>query len=126
MIFNFALQISGNRGAANPNLATQMTLYDATGQEIHRVVTLNDGTRTTNNVLLLPGTYYVRMNAVSQSGATFSPLSYRLLGSVVSDPVGPSWTRSNSNSTNKQYAFNKRHLHAPDGCTSVADLESNV
>lgn len=89
MIFNFALQISGNRGAANPNLATQMTLYDATGQEIHRVVTLNDGTRTTNNVLLLPGTYYVRMNAVSQSGTTFAPLSYRLLGSVVSDPVGP-------------------------------------
>ena len=89
MIFNFALQINGNRGAANPNLATQMTLYNAAGQEVHRVVTLNDGTRTTNNVLLLPGTYYVRMNAVSQSGAAFAPLSYRLLGSVVSDPVGP-------------------------------------
>lgn len=89
MIFNFALQINGNRRTANPNLATQMTLYDASGQEVHRVVTLNDGTRTTNNVLLLPGTYYVRMNAVAQTGTAFAPFSYRLLGSVVSDPVGP-------------------------------------
>ena len=87
MIFNFALETS--RTVASPNLATQVTLYDSSGREIHRVISLNDSTRTANSVLLIPGRYYVRINAASQNGATFAPLNFRLLGSVVSDPVGP-------------------------------------
>ncbi len=89
MIFNFALEATRNRTSVNPNIATQVTLYDALGREIHRVVSLNDTTRTTSSVLLVPGKYYVRINANSQDGTAFSPLRFRLLGSVVSDPVGP-------------------------------------
>lgn len=89
MIFNFALEANLNKTVINPNVATQFTLFDEVGKEIHRVVSLNIATRSTNSVLLLPGKYYVRLNAVAQNNAAFVPLSFRLLGSVVSDPVGP-------------------------------------
>ncbi len=89
MIFNFALEANLNKTVVNPNVATQFTLFDNLGKEIHRVVAMNNSTRSTNSVLLLPGKYYVRMNAAAQNNATFVPLSFRLLGSVVSDPVGP-------------------------------------
>lgn len=89
MIFNFALEANLNKTVVNPNVATQFTLFNQAGEEIHRVVALNSATRSTNSVLLLPGKYYVRVNATAQNNATFVPTAFRLLGSVVSDPVGP-------------------------------------
>jgi hypothetical protein len=89
MIFNFALEANLNKSVNNPNIATQFTLFDGAGIEIHRIVALNNATRSTNSVLLLPGKYYVRLNAVAQNNAAFVPAAFRLLGSVVSDPVGP-------------------------------------
>lgn len=86
-MFNFALQTL--RSSATQQVAAQVTLYNELGQEVHRIVSFENSTRTSNNVLLLPGTYFVRFNAVSSNQAAISPVSYRLLGSVLSDPVGP-------------------------------------
>jgi hypothetical protein len=86
-MFNFALKTNGINSA---NVAaTQVTIYNSRGKEVHRIVNFDDATRTSTSLLLLPGRYFVRINAVSKSSAPLKPISYRLLGSVISDPVGP-------------------------------------
>jgi hypothetical protein len=89
MIFNFALETNRNRNLPRPDIGTQVTLYDADGNEIHRIVTFNDSTRSANGVLLTPGKYFVRINSTSRDNSRYLPLNFRLLASVISDPVGP-------------------------------------
>lgn len=88
-IFNFALETTRTTGETNPLLATQATLYDSKGREVHRIVSINDATSTSNSILLLPGKYFLRINTVSQNKAAFKGVAFRLLGSVISNPVGP-------------------------------------
>lgn len=96
MLFNFALETARyNRTASTPSMAVQATLYSQNGKEIHRVVSANEATRTSSSLMLLPGKYYLRINGVSQTGAPFGSLAFRLLGTVVSDPVGPIGTKVN-------------------------------
>jgi len=86
-LFNFALQ--STRSNASQLIATQVTIFDVTGREVHRIVSFRNETKTSNNVLLTPGKYFVRINAVSNNATPISAVSVRLLGSVISDPVGP-------------------------------------
>jgi hypothetical protein len=86
-LFNFALQSS--RANASQLIATQVTIFDLTGREVHRIVSFRNETKTSNNVLLTPGKYFVRINAVSNNATAISSVAVRLLGSVISDPVGP-------------------------------------
>lgn len=96
MLFNFALETARyNRTASTPSMAVQATLYNASGKELHRVVSINESTRTSSSLMLLPGRYLLRINGVSQTGGPFSSLAFRLLGAVVSDPVGPIGTNVN-------------------------------
>jgi hypothetical protein len=88
-IFNFALETIRTAGETNPLLATQATLYDSKGREVHRIVSINDAISTSNSILLLPGKYFLRINTVSQNKAAFKGVAFRLLGSVISNPVGP-------------------------------------
>lgn len=86
-LFNFALQ--STRSNSSQLLATQVTIFDANGREVHRIVSFRNETKTSNNVLLTPGRYFVRINAVSNNATPISSVAVRLLGSVISDPVGP-------------------------------------
>ncbi|MBL8813540.1 MAG: hypothetical protein JNM43_25465 [Planctomycetaceae bacterium] len=96
MLFNFALETARyNRTSTTPSMAVQATLYAQNGTEIHRVVSANETTRTSSSLMLLPGKYYLRINGVSQTGGPFGSLAFRLLGTVVSDPVGPIGTKVN-------------------------------
>jgi hypothetical protein len=89
MIFSMALETNRNRSLPRPDIGTQVTLFDAAGQEIHRLVSFNESTRSSSSILLKPGVYYVRINSTSRDGSRYPPLNFRLLGSVISDPVGP-------------------------------------
>lgn len=86
-LFNFALQ--STRSNASQLIATQVTIFDSTGHEVHRIVSFRNETKTSNNVLLTPGQYFVRINAVSNNGTPVSSVAVKLLGSIISDPVGP-------------------------------------
>lgn len=86
-LFNFALQSA--RSNSSQLIATQVTIFDAAGHEVHRIVSFRTETKTSNNVLLTPGQYFVRINAVSNNSTPISAVAVRLLGSVISDPVGP-------------------------------------
>lgn len=86
-LFNFALQ--SVRSNASQLVATQVTIFDAAGREVHRIVSFRNETKTSNNVLLTPGQYFVRLNSISKDLTPIAPIDVRLLGSIVSDPVGP-------------------------------------
>ena len=94
-LFNFALQ--SIRSNASQLIATQVTIFDVTGREVHRIVSFRNETKTSNNVLLTPGKYFVRINAVSNNAIPISSVAVRLLGSVISDPVGPIGTNPLAN-----------------------------
>ena len=94
-LFNFALL--SIRSNASQLIATQVTIFDVTGHEVHRIVSFRNETKTSNNVLLTPGKYFVRINAVSNNATPISSVAVRLLGSVISDPVGPIGTNPLAN-----------------------------
>jgi hypothetical protein len=94
-LFNFALL--SIRSNASQLIATQVTIFDVTGREVHRIVSFRNETKTSNNVLLTPGKYFVRINAVSNNATPISSVAVRLLGSVISDPVGPIGTNPLAN-----------------------------
>ena len=94
-LFNFALQ--STRSNASQQIAAQVTIFDSTGHEVHRIVSFRNETKTSNNVLLTPGQYFVRINAVSNDATPVSSVAVKLLGSVISDPVGPIGTNPLAN-----------------------------
>jgi Matrixin len=89
MIFNLAMESLRGRNGPRPTVSTQFTLFDSNGNELHRVVTQNESTRTANSILLTAGTYYFRVNANAEDGGDFARTAFKILGSVISKPVGP-------------------------------------
>ena len=94
-LFNFALQ--STRSNSSQLIAAQVTIFDVTGREVHRIVSFRNETKTSNNVLLTTGKYFVRINAVSSNATPVSSVAVSLLGSVISDPVGPIGTNPLAN-----------------------------
>jgi hypothetical protein len=89
VLFHFALTTRRAATTGAETIAIQATLFDSRGREVHRIVSFDNSTRSSHSVLLLPGKYFLRVNAVTKSGAAFDPVSFQLLGAVISDPVGP-------------------------------------
>ncbi len=75
--------------AGGPAVATQLTLFDESGNEVYRMVNVGNVTRTSNSIILKPGRYFVRINAVSQDGTPVSNAKFELNASVLSDDTGP-------------------------------------
>ncbi len=125
MLFNFALTTRRAATAGAEIIGIQATLFDSLGQEVHRVVSFDNSTRTSHSVLLLSGEYFLRVNAVTKSGAAFDPVSFQLLGSVVSDPVGPIGTNPTtvlppSSTLDTSLTYTGRVVIPPPLVTSVA------
>lgn len=88
-IFNFGIEAARSTPGLRADLATQFTLFDAAGRVLQQGTAVNDATRTSVSLLLLPGTYFVRVNAATANRSSFGSVRVRFLASVISDPVGP-------------------------------------
>ncbi|MEZ6063493.1 MAG: matrixin family metalloprotease [Planctomycetaceae bacterium] len=73
-------------------VATQLTLFNADGEELLRIVNLDETTRTANAVLLPAGHYFVRIASTTPDGSPIPLVRFRLLGRAISDEVGPMGT----------------------------------
>lgn len=67
--------------------AVQMTIQDQKGNVLSSLV-IQDGEPVSRNLFLVPGTYTFRFTG-GTIGQPLSPLSYRLRGLSLSDPIGP-------------------------------------
>jgi hypothetical protein len=83
-LFHFLLQADSTAVAAQYALIA--SIYDSSGQLVHRLATAPGETRSSNAVLLDIGTYNVIVHAASLSGAVAESVNYELLGVAISDP----------------------------------------
>jgi hypothetical protein len=84
-LFQFSLSATSAAGAGG---SVQMTILDQNGNTVFSLTAAAGATVTSAAVLLTPGAYTVVFQAAA--GTTLSaPLSFRLRGAVLSDPIGP-------------------------------------
>lgn len=81
----FHFELSGG----SPGGAVQMTVYDATAKPVANLRAPGGGGSSTEDVLLAPGTYFVRVSATTRTGLPQPRFSYKLRGTLRSDPIGP-------------------------------------
>jgi len=86
-LFDFLL--AAGPGSGRSGSAVRMSVVDATGRTVG-VRTAGAGeTAGGDPWLLLPGDYTVTFAGVAPGGLVSSPLSFRLYGGSLSDPIGP-------------------------------------
>jgi hypothetical protein len=66
----------------------QMTIYDADGNVVYTLAAMAGDTRSLTG-FLAQGVYTIKFTAVAPNGTPVPPLSYRLYGIDVSDPITP-------------------------------------
>jgi len=73
-----------------------MTVYDEDGNAKYRVATRPNETRTSQSVILRPGSYSIRVHLTLPTSVDRRPsllavplLNYRIDGAGISDPIGP-------------------------------------
>jgi hypothetical protein len=86
-LFQFVL--AANSPSAPPGSAVQMTVLDQNGNVVYSLTAAAGDATSSNALFLTPGAYTLRFAAVGPAGGTPPPLSYALMGEVVSDPIGP-------------------------------------
>jgi hypothetical protein len=94
-MFHMALssRLLSSADKTHENATLWMTIIDETGVVVHRVATRPEETRSSQSVVLRPGSYAVRVNVTfpTESGVrpAASTFSYRIDGRGISDPTGP-------------------------------------
>lgn len=83
-LLGLALDVTGPAGSG----AVRMTITDAAGMEVLGLTAAAGDTATGLSVLLRPGQYAVRFESVAGTGPA-GPLSFRVRGATLTDPVGP-------------------------------------
>jgi hypothetical protein len=88
-LFSFLLQADAL--ASTPaGAAVSATIRDAAGRVVFSVKAVAGKIVSGPTVFLAPGAYTLTIAAVAPPGAASSPsIAYRLLGDVISDPIGP-------------------------------------
>ncbi|MCY2962474.1 MAG: matrixin family metalloprotease [Planctomycetota bacterium] len=86
-LFQFVMA-AGTTTTSEP-VAVQMALFDSQGKLAYRLVGTPGEVRSAASTLLMPGVYFVQVSASTQSGTPVSKLKFDLLGSVLSEPIGP-------------------------------------
>ena len=88
-MFHFALTASNVFSRADAQL--WMTIYDVNGIVIYRNLTNPGQTRTTQSVILRPGSYVIHVNLAVRTGAVLGSggMVYSIDGFADTDPVGP-------------------------------------
>jgi len=85
-LFHFDLSGGSSGGAV------QMTVYDAKAKPVASLRTSGGGSASAEDVLLAPGTYFIRVSATTKAGLPQPRFSYKLRGTLRSDPIGPTPT----------------------------------
>ena len=86
-LFQFVLSTSAAEMVTGAEVSLE--IFDSTGQLVFSLVGPVGETVSGASVLLTPGQYQVSISVVNSSGAMLPPISYRLRGSNISDPIGP-------------------------------------
>ena len=88
-MFHFSLTASNAFSRADAQL--WMTIYDINGNVVYRNLTNPGQTRTTQSVILRPGSYVIHVNLAVRNGAVLgnSQMAYSIDGFADTDPVGP-------------------------------------
>jgi len=73
-----------------------MTIYDQSGNVVFSLQAQTGQPPVTGVVYLLTGTYTIDYS-VASTGGVFAPVTYWLLGEILSDPQGPYYTGGPSN-----------------------------
>ena len=87
-MFQFGLEASASTGSGNAGVWA--SIYDQNGNVVYQVTARSGERRTSNTVMLLPGSYTIEIEKAA--GSVFSNLGYRLIGIDVGDPQGPEFT----------------------------------
>ena len=83
------LNLSADTGTALVNAAVRMTIYDQNNNQVFSLVAYSGQPLSTIFVFLEAGTYTVRFNAATRSGANLPDLAWVLQARRLSDPMDP-------------------------------------
>ncbi len=86
-IFHFGL--TSGTGLINPNATLYMSVYDELGALVYRVATRPGERRTSQSVVLKPGSYQIRVTLSNSVRGRNTWISYSVDGLGISDPTGP-------------------------------------
>lgn len=86
-IFHFGL--TSGTGRINPNATLYMSVYDELGSLVYRVATRPGERRTSQSVVLKPGSYQIRVTLSNSTFGRNTWISYSVDGLGISDPTGP-------------------------------------
>jgi len=87
-LFDFGVEAHSKNRMANQNIWT--TVYSEVGDIVHRAVTRPGEFRTTNSIILQPGTYSVRTTLAQPKGREINQsVKYSIFGKNHTDPMGP-------------------------------------
>jgi hypothetical protein len=84
-MFQWGVQV--DPGSAAGLATVEVALFDAAGNMKYRLVGLPGQLRTADALLLAKGTYYVRIALTPLGNANLVPITYKLKGSLISDPI---------------------------------------
>jgi hypothetical protein len=104
-MFQWAVQV--DPGSAAGQATVEVALFDAAGNMKYRLIGLPGQLRTADALLLGKGTYYVRIALTPIGNANPVPITYKLKGSLISDPISvvgndPSGSAGGTTLTNGQ------------------------
>jgi len=85
-LFHFLL--SADNGSSLAGAVVTLAIYDQSGNLVFTIDAPTGQPAATGVVYLQTGTYTVRTSVKSSSGV-FWPITYSLLGQIISDPIGP-------------------------------------
>jgi len=84
-MFQWAVQV--DPGSAAGSATVEVALFDAAGNLKYRLIGLPGQIRTADALMLGKGTYYVRVALTPIGNANLVPITYKLKGSLISDPI---------------------------------------
>ena len=84
-LMHMALTADSRSTPAPPGAAVQMTVLDSKGTVVYALTANAGDTVTGPDLFVRPGAYSIRFVAIGAAG----PLTYRLIGESISDPIGP-------------------------------------
>lgn len=85
-VMNFVL--TGSTGGSSVPTAMRMTIYDQ-NNNVYFTLVVHDGETRSATLLLAPGKYTFRFAAKTKNGAPMPNWMYSLVGSSLTDPIGP-------------------------------------
>ncbi len=86
----FQFSLSSKLIAPQPSeVAVQLSVLTGRGEQVQRIVGLAGDARTGQGVVLTPGVYFARVQAIGRASTPIPMIEFLVSGTRLSDPVGP-------------------------------------